>query len=63
MVMVMVRAHVSVFVCLTQGEYDDHLKWPFNGDITVQLLDQEGREEHHTVVIHYTDGTPDETAS
>jgi len=49
--------HVSVFVCLMRGEYDDHLKWPFNRDITIQLLDQEGREEHHTVVIRYTDGT------
>ena len=49
--------HVSVFVCLVQGEFDDHLKWPFRGDITVQLLDQKGREEHHTVVIRYIDGT------
>ena len=29
--------HVSVFVQLMRGEFDDHLKWPFNGRITVQL--------------------------
>ena len=29
--------HVSVFVCLMRGEFDDYLKWPFNGTVTVQL--------------------------
>ena len=30
--------HVSVFVHMMQGEYDDHLEWPFRGEVTVQLL-------------------------
>ena len=38
--------HVSVFVCLMRGEYDDQLKWPFRGDITIQLLNQ-SRDEGH----------------
>ena len=29
--------HVSVFVCLMKGEFDDKLKWPFCGDVTVKL--------------------------
>ena len=29
--------HVSVFVFLMRGELDDDLKWPFCGDITVEL--------------------------
>ena len=29
--------HVSVFVCLMKGEFDDDLKWPFSGKITIQL--------------------------
>ena len=29
--------HVSVFVYLMRGEFDDDLKWPFSGKITVQL--------------------------
>ena len=32
--------HVSVFTCLMRGEFDSHLKWPFRGDITIQLLNQ-----------------------
>ena len=30
--------HVSVFMHLLKGENDECLKWPFSGDITVQLL-------------------------
>ena len=29
--------HVSVFVCLMMGEFDDDLKWPFSGTFTIQL--------------------------
>ena len=28
-------SHVSIFICLLKGEYDDNLKWPMN--ITIQL--------------------------
>ena len=31
--------HVSVYVHLIRGEYDCTLKWPFRGDITIQLVD------------------------
>ena len=30
--------HVSVGVRLMRGEHDDQLKWPFEGDITGQLV-------------------------
>ena len=30
--------HVSVFVCLMKGEFDDHLKWPFSGELTIELI-------------------------
>ena len=29
--------HVSVFVCLMMGEFDDDLKWPFSGTFAIQL--------------------------
>ena len=29
--------HVSVYVCLMRGEFDDLLKWPFRGEVTIQL--------------------------
>ena len=48
--------HVSVFVNLMKGEYDDQLKWPFRGDITIQLLNQRRDEGHweKTVLIDDT---------
>ena len=30
--------HVSVFIYMMQGEFDNELKWPFRGTITVQVL-------------------------
>ena len=34
--------HVSLFVCIMQGEYDNHLKWPFRGEIIIQIYSQPG---------------------
>lgn len=42
--------HASVFVHLMRGEYDDDLKFPFQGDITIQLLSQEDNYHcQHTI--------------
>ena len=46
--------HVSVYLYMMQGEYDESLKWPFRGDITVQLLNQMRDGGHHTGVINVT---------
>ena len=54
--------HISVFVFLMQGEYDDQLKWPFRGDVTIQLLDQEGGSGHKTKTVSYNDEVQDEFA-
>ena len=32
--------HVGVFVYMMMGEFDSHLKWPFKGEITVELVNQ-----------------------
>ena len=32
------NTHISVFVQLMAGEYDDQLQWPFVGDIEFMLL-------------------------
>ena len=32
------NTHVSVFVQIMAGEYDDRLRWPFVGDISIMLL-------------------------
>ena len=39
--------HVAMYFHMIAGEYDDNLKWPFRGEVTVQLLNQRGNENHH----------------
>jgi len=55
--------HVSLFVHLMQGEHDDHLKWPFRGDVTVQVLDQRREKDHVADAVQFShrrsDGTCD----
>ena len=34
------ETHLSVYINMMPGEYDDNLKWPFHGEVTVQLLNQ-----------------------
>ena len=46
--------HVSLYVFLMQGEFDDQLKWPFQGHVTVQLLDQDGGVDHLTKKLDMT---------
>ena len=50
--------HISVFVYLMRGEYDNHLKWPFRGNIAIQLLNQIKDQSHYEYTIHFTDSTP-----
>ena len=51
--------HVSLFIHLMRGEFDEHLRWPFRGEVTVQVLNQEGRRGHCTKVVHFSDTTSD----
>jgi len=54
--------HVSLYIHILQGSYDTFLKWPFRGDITVQLLNQLEDKEHIIETISYTDIVPDHCA-
>ena len=54
--------HVSVFTCLMRGPFDTDLKWPFRGDVTFQIVNQAGDDNHQEGVILYTDETPDSSA-
>ena len=36
-------SHLSLFFVLMRGEYDAHLPWPFQHDVTFVLFDQEGQ--------------------
>ena len=44
--------HITVAVYLMKGEFDDQLEWPFRGDITIQLLNQQGDPGHFTRTIY-----------
>ena len=55
--------HVSIYVHLMHGEHDDHLNWPFRGDITVQLLNQRKEEEHVERIVHFDDRCDDECSA
>ena len=56
------NTHIAVSVHLMQGEFDNSLKWPFRGDITIQLLNQLQNKGHYEKTINFTDITPDEQA-
>ena len=54
--------HVSIFTYMLCGPFDDYLKWPFRGEITIQLVNQAGDHDHIEKIISYTDTTPDDCA-
>ena len=46
--------HVSVTAYLMKGEYDESLKWPFNSEITIQLLNwREDKGHVEKTIDHY----------
>ena len=47
--------HLSVWICLVRGEFDDQLKWPFRGDITIVLLNQKQDKDHCAIVLPFND--------
>ena len=46
--------HVSVYAYLMRGEFDDHLKWPFQSQVTVAILNQLEDNDHTTKTIPIT---------
>ena len=56
------RFHVSIYVCLVKGLFDDDLKWPFRGKVTIQIVNQAGDHSHVEKTITYDEDTPDGSA-
>ncbi|XP_003383553.1 PREDICTED: TNF receptor-associated factor 4-like [Amphimedon queenslandica] len=52
--------HVSCYTSLVPGEYDDELQWPFEGEVTVELLNRYEDENHKKLIIKYDDSTPED---
>ncbi len=49
------RSYVAVFVYLAGGEHDDNLVWPFNGTITIELLNQLEDRNHKMRELEWTE--------
>ena len=52
--------HVSCFICLMSGEYDDILEWPLQKEVTVELLNQLEDKNHHKETIGFDESTAQE---
>ena len=50
--------HLSCYVCLMKGEYDDILEWPFEGKVVVELLNQLEDKNHKKYVTRFNESTP-----
>ena len=45
------NTHISIYVTIVKGDYDNNLKWPFIGSIKLELLNQlEDRDHYHSEV-------------
>lgn len=55
--------HISVYVKLMRGEYDDLLGWPLRGKFAIQLSSQKGEDKWHIETIAFDDKTPDAVCS
>ena len=55
--------HVSVYATLARGKFNNNLRWPFRGDVTVKLLNQVEDGNHYKKTIRFTSyDTPDRVA-
>ena len=48
-----ITACVLVNLYLLQGEYDTQLKWPFEGNATITLLNEQKNDAHQKVAKTY----------
>lgn len=49
--------HIAVRSCVMKGEHDEHLSWPFRGDIHVRIQNQLGNHTHYVKIISYDETT------
>ena len=55
--------HVSIFIHMMPGQFDDYLKWLFRGSVVIQLVNQAGDHDHIEMIVSYNDMTPDNYTS
>ena len=49
--------HLSCFIHLMPGDHDDTLEWPFRGEVTIELMNQQEDKNHHRNLIRYQSET------
>ena len=55
--------HVSLYAYFMQGLFDEHLKWPFRGKITIHIVNQAGDHDHIKGKLNFNDETGDQYCS
>ena len=50
--------HLSLYVGILQGEYDDQLKWPFNGVVTIEMFNWWTNKWDYSRSISLDDSVP-----
>ena len=56
-------SHVSIFVAIVKGEYDDTLVWPFQGRVTLGLRKPWSSDVVHGMTVTYDDHAPKKCCS
>ena len=51
--------HVSCYIYLMTGKYDDTLEWPFHGEVTIELLNQLEDKNHKKSIVSFDAFTGD----
>ena len=52
-------SHVSLGIVIIRGEYDDKLKWPFRGVITLQLLNYQSQSWTYETIVKFDGSSPE----
>ena len=47
------RSHISAYIYLKSGEYDNELTWPFRRSVTIRLVDQKEGMNHHNHTLDF----------
>lgn len=50
--------HMSIWLCLLKGPYDDELTWPLRERFEIQVLNQVNDKWHYALVVIYGDEIP-----
>ena len=53
------ESHLSVWVYVMRGRFDESLKWPFTGKVTVQLLNWRADKGHIQNIVSFDDAAGD----